>query len=145
MSEIITATGKKIVTVSDKNFYTYAYLMEASDRDYWMTTLEDRSEIETLEDKIDSESPVFAYITVDNLEELTQYVKGSYRDAAAKVEEIITEWVTDIGGLLREYDREKYLAVFPRNRLSACIENSFDISLGSKCCKDLDRSSAVIT
>lgn len=127
MSEIITATGKKIITVSGKKFYTYAYLMEASDRDYWMTTLEDRSEIEALEEKIDSESPVFAYITVDNLEELTQYVKGSYRDAAAKVEEIITKWTLEIGGLLREYDREKYLAVFPKNRLAACIENNFDI------------------
>ena len=127
MSEIITATGKKIITVSGKKFYTYAYLMEASDRDYWMTTLEDRSEIEALEEKIDSESPVFAYITVDNLEELTQYVKGSYRDAAAKVEEIITKWTLEIGGLLREYDREKYLAVFPKNRLAACIENHFDI------------------
>lgn len=127
MSEIITATGKKIITVSGKKFYTYAYLMEASDRDYWMTTLEDRSEIEALEEKIDSESPVFAYITVDNLEELTQYVKGSYRDAAAKVEEIITKWTIEIGGLLREYDREKYLAVFPKNRLAACIENNFDI------------------
>ncbi len=127
MSEIITATGRKIVTVSDKKFYTYAYLMEAHDRDYWMTTLEDRSEIEALEEKVDSESPVFAYITVDNLEELTQYVKGSYREAAAQVEEIITDWALSVGGLLREYDREKYLAVFPKNRLPGCIESHFDI------------------
>ena len=127
MSEIITATGRKIVTVSDKKFYTYAYLMEAHDRDYWMTTLEDRSEIEALEKKVDSESPVFAYITVDNLEDLTQYVKGSYREAAAQVEEIISEWALSVGGLLREYDREKYLAVFPKNRLSDCLESHFDI------------------
>lgn len=127
MSEIITATSRKIINVADRKFYTYAYLMEASDRDYWMTTLEDRSEIEGLEEKIASESPVFAYVTVDNLDELTQYVKGSYREAAAQVEEIITEWTLSIGGLLREYDREKYLIVFPRNRLAACIESNFDV------------------
>lgn len=127
MSEIITATGRKIVTVADKNFYTYAYLMEAHDRDYWMTTLEDRSEVEALEEKVDSESPVFAYVTVDNLEELTQYVKGSYREAAAQVEEIITAWALSIGGLIREYDREKYLVVFPKNRLPGCIESHFDV------------------
>ncbi len=127
MSEIITATGRKVVNVSGKNFYTYAYLMEASDRDYWMTTLEDRSEIEALEEKIDSESPVFAYVTVDNLEELTQYVRGSYREAAAQVEQIITNWTVSVGGLMREYDREKYLIVFPRNRLTACIESNFSI------------------
>ena len=127
MSELITATGRKIITVSDKKFYTYAYLMEASDRDYWMTTLEDRTEIEELEDKINSESPVFAYVTVDNLEELTQYIKGSYREAAAQVEQIISDWTISVGGLMREYDREKYLIVFPRNRLDSCIENHFDV------------------
>ena len=127
MSEIITATGRKVIEVSGKKFYTYAYLMEASDRDYWMTTLEDRSEIEVLEEKIESESPVLAYISVDNLEELTQYVKGSYRDTAGKVEEVITKWALGVGGLLREYDREKYLVVFPKNRLAACIEDNFSV------------------
>ena len=125
MSEIITAVGKKVITVSGKNFY--AYLMEAPDRDYWMTTLEDRSEIEELEDRIDRESPVVAYVSVDNLEELTQYVQGSYREAAAEVEELITEWARSIGGLLREYDREKYLLLFPKDQLPACIESKFDI------------------
>ena len=127
MSEIITAVGKKVITVSGKNFYAYSYLMEAPDRDYWMTTLEDRSELEALEERIDRESPVVAYISVDNLEELAQYVQGSYREAAAEVEELITEWAQSIGGLLREYDREKYLLLFPKDRLPDCTESKFDI------------------
>lgn len=127
MNEIITATSRKIVTVSDQKFYTYSRLMEASDRDYWMTMLEDRSEIEELEASIEAESPVFAYVTVDNLEELAQYVRGSYRDAAAQVEQIINEWTISIGGLMREYDRDKYLVIFPRNRLAGCIENNFEV------------------
>ena len=127
MSEIITAVGKKVITVSDKNFYAYSYLMEAPDRDYWMTTLEDRSEVDALEKQINSESPVVTYISVDNLEELTQYVQGSYREAAAEVEEIITEWAQSIGGLIREYDREKYLLIFPKDQLPGCTESKFDI------------------
>ncbi len=127
MSEIITATGKKVITVADKNFYAYAYLMEAQDRDYWMTTLEDRTEIDELEARINSESPVVAYVSVDNLEELMQYVQGSYREAAAEVDEIMTEWAHSIGALIREYDREKYLLVFPKNQLPGCIESKFDI------------------
>lgn len=127
MSEVITATGKKVISVSDKAFYAYAYLMEAPDRDYWMTVLEDRTEIDELEARINSESPVVAYITVDNLEELTQYVQGSYREAAAEVEESVTDWARSIGALIREYDREKYLLVFPKDQLPGCIESKFDI------------------
>ncbi|MBQ2716181.1 MAG: DHH family phosphoesterase, partial [Clostridia bacterium] len=127
MNEIIGKTGKKIVTVSDTNFYAYCYLMEAPERDYWMTTLEDRTEIDMLEAKINSESPAVTYVSVDNLEELTQYFRGSYREAAAKVNEIITDWAHSIGALIREYDREKYLLVFPKDRLDECIESKFDI------------------
>ncbi len=127
MNEIITATGKKVITVSGINFYAYSYLMEAQDRDYWMTTLEDRTEIDLLEEQINSESPVVAYVSVDNLEELMQYVQGSYREAAAEVEEIITEWAQSIGALIREYDRDKYLLVFPKDQLDGCIESKFDI------------------
>lgn len=127
MSEIITATSKKVITISDKSFYAYSYLMEAPDRDYWMTTLADRSEIVDLEASINRESPVVAYLSVDNLEEITQYVRGSYREAAAAVDEIITAWVNELGGLIREYDREKYLILFPKNRLASCVESRFDI------------------
>ena len=127
MNEIIGKTGKKIITVSGTNFSTFSYLMEAPDRDYWMTTLSDRSEIDELEARINSESPVVAYISVDNLEELTQYVQGSYREAAAEVDEIITAWAHSIGALIREYDREKYVLVFPKDRLPDCIESKFDI------------------
>ncbi|MBO5701419.1 MAG: DHH family phosphoesterase [Clostridia bacterium] len=127
MNEIIGMTGKKVVTVAETNFYAYSYLMEAPDRDYWMTTLEDRTEIDELEAQINSESPVVAYVSVDNLDELAQYVQGSYREAAAKVNEIITDWAHSIGALIREYDREKYLLVFPKDRLDECIESKFDI------------------
>lgn len=127
MNEIIGMTGKKVVTVAETNFYAYSYLMEAPDRDYWMTTLEDRTEIDELEAQINSESPVVAYVSVDNLDELAQYVQGSYREAAAKVNEIITDWAHSIGALIREYDREKYLLVFPKDKLEECIESKFDI------------------
>lgn len=127
MSEIITATGKKVITVSDRSFYAYSYLMEAPDRDYWMTTLADRSEIVDLEERINAESPVVAYVSVDNLEDLTQYVRGSYRETAAAVDEEVAKWSAEVGGLIREYDREKYLIVFPKDRLPGCIESKFDI------------------
>ncbi len=127
MGDIIGAAGRKLITVGDKNFYAYPYLMEAPDRDYWMTTLEDRTEVDLLEARVNSESPVVAYISVDNLEELAQYVQGSYRESAAAIEEIIIAWSAEIGGLIREYDREKYLLVFPKDRLTACVASKFDI------------------
>ncbi len=127
MNVIITATSRKLISLYGKNYYSYSYLMEASDRDFWLTTLEDRTEVDILEKKIESESPVVAYISVDNREELLQYVQGSYRESAAAIEEALIEWSTSLGGLLREYDRDKYILIFPKDKLAGCTAANFDI------------------
>ncbi|MGM9643396.1 MAG: DHH family phosphoesterase [Eubacteriales bacterium] len=127
MSEIITATSRKVISAYGTNYYARSYLMEATDRDYWLTTLEDRTEVDLLEKRVNSESPVVAYISVDNREELLRYVQGSYRESAAAIEQILIEWAASLGGLLREYDRDKYIMIFPKDKLPGCTDANFDI------------------
>ncbi len=126
MSELIGKTDV-IVNIAGKNFCAYPYLMEAPDRDYWLTTFADRSEVDELMRQIDDVSPVVAYISVDNLEDLMQYAQGSYRESAAAVEDRIVEWANSIGGMLREYERDKYILVFSKSRLAECVEGNFPI------------------
>jgi c-di-AMP phosphodiesterase-like protein len=129
ISSIITcpfAEGLRI-TVSERVFLAKGYLMETPDRDYWMTVLDERTELEAAHRAIDKESPVIAYVVIDNLEELTQYVKTSYRAAANEVESILAEWAKEMGGMIREYERDKYMLIFPKEKLAGCIECGFDV------------------
>ena len=68
-----------------------------------------------------------AYIVIDSLQELAQYVRVSYRTAVSEIETILKEWVAGLGGMIREYEREKYLTVFNRAALNDCIANKFRI------------------
>lgn len=129
ISDIITCPASEglRVEMGERAFLAKGYLMETPERDYWMTVFEDRTRLEEAKRAINKEAPVIAYVVIDNLEELTQQMRTSYRTAANEVESILAAWAKEMGGMLREYERDKYLIVFPRERLPECVENGFDV------------------
>ena len=93
-----------------KRRYTVAhYPIKFKGHMYYMVMFEDITEYCELADKHFAETPVVAYIMLDNLEEIAQYVQVSYRKEANQVDTIIKEWVASIGGIVREYDRDTYI------------------------------------
>lgn len=129
LSDIIDrdpAEGTKI-SLGGEPFRIRAYEMCAQERKYYLLTLDPLAELEAASARADDELSVVAYIALDNIEELAQYARVSYREAANRVEEIIKAWVGGMNGLMREYDRDKFLAVFPQKQLQAAIEGKFDV------------------
>ena len=104
-----------------------AYPMRASGSQCYLAVFTDATEYLNLIDRTEAERPVVAYAILDSLEELAQYVRVSYRDAAHEIEQILKEWVAGLHGLIREYDRDKYLIVLPHESLDKCISSKFDI------------------
>lgn len=129
MEDVITCPDPAgcAVAINGRSFRTHPYLMETPERDYWMTLMEETTELDKARHSIEVESPVVAYVVIDNLEELAQYVNVSYRSAANEIESILRDWADSMGGMIREYDREKYLVLFPREKLPACVDNGFDV------------------
>ena len=68
-----------------------------------------------------------AYIIIDNVEDLLQNIQEQFREATAKVSDILHKWVSDMNGIIRSYERDKYIAFFRYDQLKECIENRFDI------------------
>ena len=64
---------------------------------------------------------------LDNLDEIAQYVTLNYQSEAAQVDSILKEWARGMGGILREYERFKYVLFFSRGMLANCIRRNFDI------------------
>ena len=96
-------------------------------RDFYMTIFGDITDLCNAHDLINKSAPAVAYVIVDNLEELAQNVKVSYREQANKIEIILKDWVDSMNGTIREYDRDKYIIVFSREMLDECIANKFSI------------------
>lgn len=120
--------SKPMVTEIDgKKYALKCYIMRSRSKDYYFTVFEDITELEALRKKKYEEEPVVAYIVIDSLQELAQYIRVSYRTAVNEIENKLKEWAAGFGGMLREYEREKYILVFTRAALDKCIKNKFRI------------------
>ena len=75
----------------------------------------------------DNAQTAVAYIIIDNVEDLLQNIQEQFRLATAKVSDILHAWVADMNGVIRSYERDKYIAFFRYEGLKQCVENRFDV------------------
>ena len=110
-----------------KRYETISYVFKVRGENYYFVVFRDVENFLSLCEKYEAESPVVAYIQLDNLQELTQYVRADHRSASAEAENILRDWISSMNGFIREYSRDKYVAVFSKNDLLEQIKNEFEI------------------
>ena len=120
-------TKPMITEIDGKQYSMQCYVMRSRGKEYYFVVFVDVTELEALKQKKYEEEPVVAYIVIDSLQELAQYIRVSYRTAVNEIETRLKEWAASFGGMLREYEREKYILVFTRKALDKCIKNKFRI------------------
>ena len=91
---------------------------------YWI----DVTEYDDTRLKFENTRPVAGIIVIDNLEELTknqpERVKNEIRDA---VEDRLIHWCEGYNGILRRYDRDRFLMIVEKQNLEAMKQESFRI------------------
>ncbi len=118
--------GGKVVQLLDNGRYTArVYEVELNNRSNYMITFTDTAELLDLKEKTEREMPAVAYIDIDNLEELTQYTRTSYRDVSRRVDDILIHFAAEVNGFLREYERDRYILLFSQEKLRECEEDKF--------------------
>ena len=116
-----------IVELLERKFTVTSYEMQAVGKTYYLSVFNEITELCALKDRIEAKTPVVAYVAIDNLDELAQYVRVSSREAANEAENVIKEWANSLNALMREYDRDKFLILFEKQKLLECVESKFDI------------------
>lgn len=120
--------SNNIATLSDlKRYSITSYVFKIKGENYYFIVFKDINDfLEALEKK-QRESAVVAYIVLDNLQELTQYVRADYRLVSTEVETALKSWMEEINGFIREYEKDKYIAVFSKQELDRQMQNDFEI------------------
>lgn len=111
----------------DRVFRIKGYRMTSQGKNYVITVWNDRTEQSVIAERLADEETIIAYVMIDNLDELMQFVQETYRSAAAQVEEILKEWADSVNGILKEYERNKFIFMFEARYLDGFIERKFDI------------------
>ncbi len=123
----IDHTKPMIATVAGRQYELQCYVLRSRGIDYYFVVFRDVTDILALQKREYEDEPVVAYIVIDSLQELAQYVRVSYRTAVSEIETILKTWAAGFGAMLQEYDREKYLLVLDRKALDECIRKEFPI------------------
>ena len=109
-----------------EHFYKVkGYKFSAQTKAYCFLIFADNTEFAALSRRAADENSIVAYAMIDNLEELLERADDGYRSAANDVEEILKKWIESVGGILKEYEREKYILIFENRYLDQLIENKF--------------------
>lgn len=123
-----TASADGIEAVAnDKIFRIKGYKIVSQGKNYVITVWNEQTELRQLAKRLAEEETIISYVMIDNLDELIQFVQEEYRSAAAEVESILKQWADSVGGILKEYERDKFIFLFEARYLEEFVEQKFDI------------------
>lgn len=108
-------------------YFATGYTITTREDRYSVLVWENRTELCDVYRKLSEEKMVLAYIMIDNTDELLQFVQEQYRQVSVKVAQILYRWAESVGGILKEYERDKFLFLFEARHLDKFVEEKFAI------------------
>ena len=120
--------GEDVIVNLDKSVYKMEGFAVSDKGDgLYIAMLTDITELRETERKYLDEKVAVAYIAIDNVEDVLQYVHDKYADAITRTEEKLRYWAASMNGIIKPYDKDKYIMLFDSVYLDKCIENRFSI------------------
>lgn len=119
------------VAFAGRRFLVFGHLVRTGGRSggflattYWV----DVTEFCLIRDEFAATRPVAAVLLLDNYDELMKNLTENERSAMmSELDSRLDAWVANTGGLLRRYQRERYLFIFDEKHLAQFVEKKFDI------------------
>ena len=119
------------VTIGSRRYRVHGSTIRAEDTMGTMLGVlyfTDLTELYQIRDEYVRSRPVVSLILIDNYEELTKNMTESgISSMNARINETITQWTENYGGLLRRLERNRFLYIFEKRDLSRAIEDKFSL------------------
>ncbi len=132
--------GKKqypgLVQVGDRKYQLHGNIVRAKNEEvsergkdfmgitYWV----DVTEFDNIKMEYESSRPVTMLFVIDNYDELMKNVSDRGKvELRGAVDDLLTKWCEGKRGLMRRYDRDRYMFIFENRYLRDITEKKFDI------------------
>lgn len=117
----------EIATLGSCKYKVDCYTLPSKGKNYYMLVFVDITEFSEINLRYRNHYTAVGYIVIDNIEEIAQYVKANYQDETREVGRLLDDWASSMGGIIREYENNKFLLIFTHEMLSECIKNKFSV------------------
>ncbi|MBR6917584.1 MAG: hypothetical protein IKN38_05310, partial [Clostridia bacterium] len=121
------------IEIGDSYFIASSYVVRNGRADLLVTAVpamrmkELAGELELCRTQIEESDLVVAYIFIDNLTEMIQYESESFRPATTKIDEYLREWASEVKGIIKEFERDRYFLIFEKRYLGKYVDRKFDV------------------
>ena len=132
--------GKKqypgLVQVGERKYQLHGNIIRAKNEEvserakdfmgitYWV----DVTEFDNIKMEYESSRPVTMLLVIDNYDELMKNVPDRGKvDLRGAIDDLVNEWCDGKRGLMRRYDRDRYMFIFESRYLRDITEKKFDV------------------
>lgn len=115
------------VLYEGRQYGVESFELDADAPGLYVMILDDMTELAALEKKYSNERAVVAYIAIDNVEDILQYVHDSVKEAVAEVGARLNDWAKSMDAILRPYENDKFVMLFDSVHLDRLIKDKFSI------------------
>ncbi len=119
------------VHYAGRRFLVFGHLVRTGGRTggflattYWV----DVTELSQIRDRYQATRPVAVVLLIDNYEDLTKNLAENERsNILAEIDKRLEDWVSETGGILRRYQRERYLFICEEQYLTKFVDSKFEV------------------
>jgi len=119
--------GKLPLELGERIYNVEGFCVSERGDGLYVAMLTDVTELSLAEKRYIDERVAVAYIAIDNVEDILQYVHEKFREAVSVVDDKLKEWAASVNGIIKPYDNDKYIMFFDSEKLDECIANRFRI------------------
>ena len=113
--------------IAGKEYAIEGFVLSKKNNGLYLAMLSDITLLSALEKKYNDERVAVAYIAIDNVEDVLQYVHEKLSDAIVSIEDKLKAWAASMNGIIKSYDNDKYIMFFDSKYLDECVANRFEI------------------
>lgn len=119
--------GSTNIQIRNELYSAESFVLTNKENAIYMLSLTDVTALSEMEKKYNENKVCIAYIAIDNIEDVLQYVHEKFRVAVSRVDEKLKNWADSLGATIKSYDNDKYIMFFDSVSLDKCLENRFSI------------------
>ena len=120
--------GENEVEYGGRTYVAESFIIDSADAtNIYVLRFSEVTELRLAEKRYHDSKICVAYIAIDNVEDVLQYVHEKFRDAVSDVDEKLKSWADSLGASIKSYDNDKYIMFLDAVALESCLENRFAI------------------
>lgn len=116
-----------VVNMHGIDYEVTCYKVSSKAKGHCITLWTDKTDLYKAQKELEMHSLMVAFVVIDNFSEAVQFVQDKQRTALALIGSTLDAWTASIGGILKEYDKDKFIILFEQRYFERLDENRFDI------------------